>query len=352
VTAWTGSPLASWFAGFPAVERFRHRSLGRAAVVLPPRDRAWAAIVPDFDAALGLARLGVPFQRAADRRYDRTSALRTLPRALREGWTVFFPQVHQVLPRLARLMVAVRAVLLGPGREERSFVFAVEGQGREGMGLHHDGAVDAFWLQFEGRRTVTIGPPVAPRTPYELPGALAARGGRGWQTIDLTPGTLFHLPPRTPHRVVCHGRSLAVSMTWARPRTSAAAPRRPGRRHRDSPWRRAAALAAWDVAAGRVDAIPHPARDRLWVQVPVVAGPVDRRRGEFPLWTADGEVARLPAHLHAWASGLAAMPWLRRRAVPPAALDPLVGAGLLAPVDLPRVVRPERPRALDGWNFA
>jgi hypothetical protein len=341
-----GSPLASWFAGPGAVGRFRRRHLGRTPVVLPAHDRAWTAIAPDFDAALALARAGVPFQIAADRRYDRASAVRTLPRALREGSTIFFPQVHQVLPRLARLMVAVRAALLGPGREERSFLFAVEGRGREGMGLHHDGAVDAFWLQLEGRRTVTIGPPVAPRTPFELPGALAARGGRGWRTIDLPPGTLFHLPPRTPHRVVCHGRSLAVSLTWARPRIASRHRRRGGAR------RRAAALAAWDVVAGRVDAIPRPARDRLWVQVPVVAGPVDRRQGAFPLWTADGEAARLPASLRPWATALAAMPWLPRRAVPPAALDVLVGAGLLAPVDVPRMVRPARPRALDGWNFA
>jgi hypothetical protein len=46
------------------------------------------------------------------------------------------------------------------------------------------------------------------------------------------------------------------------------------------------------------------------------------------------------------------MPWLPRRNVPPAALDVLVGAGLLAPADVPRAVRPARPRALDGWNFA
>ena len=45
------------------------------------------------------------------------------------------------------------------------------------MGLHHDGPVDAFWLQLEGRRTVTLGAPVAPGTPQDLPAMV--RGPRG-----------------------------------------------------------------------------------------------------------------------------------------------------------------------------
>src|SRR4029434_1534887 len=36
----------------------------------------------------------------------------------------------------------------------------------------------------------------------------------GWRTLELSPGSLFHLPPWTPHDVVCHGRSLALSLTW------------------------------------------------------------------------------------------------------------------------------------------
>src|SRR5206468_429646 len=102
-------------------------------------------------------------------------------------------------PRLARLMVTIRVALIGPSREECSFLFAVEGRGREGIGLHHDGDVNAFWLQLEGRRTVTIGPPVRPRAPLDLPDSFAASGGAGWRTLDLPPGSLFHLPPRTPH---------------------------------------------------------------------------------------------------------------------------------------------------------
>jgi hypothetical protein len=192
-------------------------------------------------------------------------------------------------------------------------------------------------LQLEGRRTVTLGPRVSSRTPLDLPDPLPATARTGWRTIDLTPGTLFHMPPRTPHRVVCHGRSLAVSLTWtcARPRGSGFAAR-----------------TAWDVVEGSVDVIPRQARYRLWVQVPVIVGDVDRRRGTFPVSTADGDVVRLPASLHAWGMALEAMPWFHRGSVPVTAFEPLVRSGLLAPVDLPRMVRPKRPRALDGWRFA
>jgi len=362
-----GSPLATWFRAPRDVERFRRRTLGRVTRVLPPHDQAWRAIAPGFDATIRLARAGVPFQTAVDRRYDRTSDPRALPRALREGRTIFFPQVHQVLPRLARLMVALRVALLGGAREECSFLFAVEGQGREGMGLHHDGNVDAFWLQLEGRRTVTTGPPVPPRTPLDLP-ASRAFDSKAWRTIDLTPGTLFHLPPRTPHRVVCHGRSLAISMTWARPtrrggsaradaimrrvRSKPDASRGRARGRASNAAERVAALAAWDVVEGTADAIPRTARDRLWVQVPVIAGPIDRRRHEFALLTADGAAVRLPASTRRWASTLATMPSLRRHDAPAGALEPLLRSGILAPVDLPLVVRPQTPRALDGWRFA
>ncbi|PYN04267.1 MAG: hypothetical protein DME07_03950 [Candidatus Rokuibacteriota bacterium] len=338
-----GSPLASWFAGPAALARFRRRTLGRSPVVLSPRGSGWRAISPDWDAIFALARAGVPFQTAVERRYDRSGDPRILRRALREGRTVFFPQIHQVLPRLARLMVALRAALLGPAREESSFLFAVEGRGREGMGLHHDGDVDAFWLQLEGRRTVTIGPPVGPRTPLDLPDSFAASLGPRWRTFELPPGSFFHLPPRTPHRVVCHGRSLAISLTWARGRRPPRAVTSP---------RRARALAAWDVVGGRAIATPGVARDRLWVQVPVVAAPVDRRRREFTLRSADGPPVRLPAGLHRWAIRLTLMPCLRLADVPAAARDRLLLSGILAPVDLPVAVRPRRPRTLDGWRFA
>lgn len=301
--------------------------LGRRAAILPARDPAWRAIGPRFARAVALARGGVPFQIALERRYDRSGDPRRLARALARGATVYLPQAHQILPRVARLMVALREDLLGARAEETSFLFLVEGRGRAGMGLHHDGDVDAFWLQLEGRRTVTLGPPVAPRTPADLDPRRAR--GPGWRTLDLAPGTLLYLPPRTPHDVVCHGRSLALSLTWSR--------------------RRAGALrAAWDVASGRAE--PRPRRDRrwLWTQVPVTAGGLDRAGRRFRLRTPEG-AAWLPAHARPLAIRLADMPAVRRGARGAA---PLAALGVLAPEDLPLVLVPDAPRALDGWRFA
>src|SRR5262249_54743424 len=147
---------------------------------------------------LAMLATGIPFQIASDRRYDRSGDPRRLPRALREGATIFMPQIHEVLPRVARLMVALRVALFGPHREECSFLFMVEGRGRTGMGLHHDGDVDAVWLQLGGRRIVTLGPPVPARTPldiYKRPPV----GDPRWPMLNLTPGMLFYMPPRTPH---------------------------------------------------------------------------------------------------------------------------------------------------------
>jgi hypothetical protein len=110
---------------------------------------------------------------------------------------------------------------------------------------------------------------------------------------------------------------------------------------------------AWDVVSGRVDAIPPLSRDRLWTQLPAVAGPVDRARREFPLWTPDGAL-RLPAALRPLASRLAAMPSLHRPRTRAAAvrLTPLLDHGVLAPRDLPLRILPDDPAALDGWRFA
>src|SRR5918996_3278477 len=112
------SPLATWFAGPSALARFRARRLGRAPIVLRPRDRAWHAIAPDFATAVAMAEAGAPFQIAAERRYDRSGDPRRLRAAPAAGAPGFLPQVHHVLPRLARLMVALRVGLLGPLREE------------------------------------------------------------------------------------------------------------------------------------------------------------------------------------------------------------------------------------------
>ncbi len=242
------SPLATWLPDGAAVTRFRGR-LGGKPIALPPRDVEWRRLAPGWRGALALARAGVPFHLVSDRRYDRSANRRRLRPALDLGVTAYLPQAHEVLPRVARLMVAIRAGLLGPFREECSFLFIVKGRGREGMGLHHDGRVDAFWLQLDGRRTVTLGPPVRPGTAEDLPNALADRGGPGWRTIDLTPGTLFYLPPFTPHRVLCHGRSLALSLTWSAPS------RRTGVRARP---RRLARRLAGGLRPGHPDSLGEP----------------------------------------------------------------------------------------------
>ena len=322
------SPLASWFAGPAALARFRRHTLGRRTAVLRPRDRAWRTVAPAFADMVALAGSGVPFQIALERRYDRSGDHRRLPRALADGATVYLPQVHQILPRVARLMVALRADVLGARRDERSFLFLVQGRGRQGMGLHHDGEVDAFWLQLEGRRTVTLGPPVAPRTPLEL-GTPPSNGRAGWRTLHLRPGTLLHLPPRTPHDVVCHGRSLALSLTFSRATT----------RSRE-------ARLAWDVVSGRAAPPPRADRRRLWTQVPIALG--GRRRGAVRLDTPDG-AAWLPDVTRDIAGRLADMPAVASGARGTA---PLVALGVLAPMDLPLRIVPDEPRALDGWRFA
>src|SRR3989337_2245247 len=77
------TPLDTWFAGEAARRRFRRRWLGRAPVVLPPRDRAWRRIAPGFAACAAMAASGLPFQIVADRRYDRAGDRRRLPGAPR-----------------------------------------------------------------------------------------------------------------------------------------------------------------------------------------------------------------------------------------------------------------------------
>jgi hypothetical protein len=334
-------PLATWFAGPAALDRFRTQRLSRAPSVLAPRDEAWRTIVPDFATVIAMAEAGTPFQIAAERRYDRSGDRRRLEAALATGATIFLPQVHQVLPRLMRLIVALRTALLGPLREECSFLFAVEGRNRPGLGLHHDGPVDAFWLQLEGRRTVTLGPPVRPGTPADLDVG-RSRCGPGWRTLDLEPGTLFHLPPWTPHDVVCRARSLALSLTWRRART---------RSRRATATRRRAGLVTWDVVSGRVAALPPRSRSRLWTQIPAVPGPA--RGGTFDLVTPDGRLT-LPETARSVGQRLASMPSFpavaakRARAL----MELLTANGILAPHDLPLRIVPNDPRSLDGWRFA
>jgi mannose-6-phosphate isomerase-like protein (cupin superfamily) len=334
------SPLASWFPDEAAIRRLRGARLGRAPALHHARDATWRVIAPPFAECRAMAASGLPFQIAADRRYDRSGDPRALPGALARGKTVYLPQVHQVLPRLARLMVALRAAVFGPGRDECSFLFLVEGTGRPGMGLHHDGEVDAVWLQLEGRRTVTLGPPVAPGTPEDLDDGRAAGGRRaGWRTRDLEPGTLLYLPPRTPHAVVCRGRSLAVTLTWGRAlaRRPAAAARR--------------ALVRWDVVSGYAEPIPPAHRATLWTQVPVAVAPGGAAGGPRT-WIAAGAGPAVARPAARWARRLAEMPRLPRRFAVERGLGPLLEAGILGDRDLPRRIRPADPAALDGWRFA
>ena len=337
----SATPLATWFEDDAALQRFRRHVLGRRPAILPPRTRAWRSLAPAFGEALAMTRTGLPFQIAADRRYDRSGDPRRLARAVRAGATVFVPQIHQLLPRVMRLMVGLRVALFGPFREECSFLFLVDGRGRPGMGLHHDGDVDAIWVQLDGRRTVSVGPPVPRGTVADIR-AVPPLADPRWTTCQLEPGSLFSLPPRTPHDVVCHTRSLALSLTWARP----------GRRRRSARPGRLESLSRWDVVSGQVSAVPRRRPGRLWAQVPALAGPLDRDRRTFTLWTADGALP-LPASALPLARRLALMPVLQNHAAgPAAALRPLTHSGILAPHDLPLRILPDDPAALDGWRFA
>jgi hypothetical protein len=239
------------------------------------------------------------------------------------------------LPRVMRLIVALRAAFMGGGREECSFLFLVDGTGREGLGLHHDGDVHAFWLQIEGRRTVTLGPPVRRGTPQDLPDTWTPRAGL--TTRPLPPGSLLYLPPRTPHRVVCYERSLALSLTWSVRRRASSID----------------ALTAWDVTSGRVVGAPPVNRARLWTQVPAVAlrvGSASRARG-VTLALPDGHRARVPHMPRALLTGVAMMASFPRAAVGDA-LAPLLALGIVGSQDLPQAVMPDAPAALDGWRFA
>lgn len=326
-TAAVVSPLGSWFPDALTMIGARRR-LGRVPAVIPARDRAWRDLTPAFDDLVDLAKVGLPFQIAAERRYDRSGRLARLRPALRAGKTVFFPQIHQVLPRVMRLMVALRLAFLGPGREECSFLFLVDGAGREGLGLHHDGDVHAFWVQLAGRRTVTLGPPVTRGTPQELPDRRAHDAL--WETRALEPGSLLYLPPRTPHRVVCHERSLALSLTWSGARG------------------RAPSAPQWDVASGHVPCPPPSSRTLVWTQVPTrVAATRTRARLTLP----DGARVDAPPSLRRLAAALASMATFPREALGDA-LPTLEAHGVVGAQDLPLFVVPDRAAALDGWRFA
>jgi hypothetical protein len=339
------SPLATWLPDTRAVGAFRRR-VGTMPMVRAARDDAWHTIAPGFGRAAALVRDGVPFHVVADHDHDRAPDPATIDAALASGATVLFPGAHEVLPRVARLMVALRAEIFGPLREESSYLFLVDGKSREGMGLHHDGEVDNVWLQLEGERTVTYGPPVARDVPEEIDVARIRTTGRGWRTHALAPGSLFSMPARTPHHVVCHDRSLALTLTWRR-----AARRRAGADAIVD------ALTEWPVASGRAEPWP-PGRDsrrprdpiRLWTQVPAVPARLTRRDRGVTVITPLGRVV-LPPHGRAIAARLAAMPALEVDGKAPSWLATLLEAGILADEDLPQVIVPSHPARLDGWQF-
>jgi hypothetical protein len=106
--------------------------------------------------------------------------------------------------------------------------------------------------------------------------------------------------------------------------------------------------------SGRADGIPPARRDRLWVQVPIAAGPTDRARGELLLAVAGEEVLWLPAAARALAERLALMPSWRApsAARKDGALAVLLEHGIVAPRELPRWIVPADPAALDGWRFS
>jgi hypothetical protein len=231
-----------------------------------------------------------------------------------------------------RLMVALRVAFMGPGREETSFLFLVDGAGREGLGLHHDDEVRAFWVQLAGRRTVTLGPPVARGTPQEIADRDGDRGA--FTTRVLAPGSLLYLPPRTPHRVVCYERSVALSLTWS-------VARQPGRR--------VERLAAWDVVSGRVATVPASSRTRVWGQVPAIAAGLTATA--MTLVLPDGHRARIPRMTRAAAYHLALMASFPRTALR-RTLPALEARGIVGSQELPLIVVPDAPGALDGWRFA
>lgn len=380
------TPLATWFPDRPSLLGVARRR-PRVATVFPPLDRGFRALVPSFEEVLAMASSGLPVHVAANRKTDPRPTARRVRAAAASGDTIYLPQAHQVLPRVMRLIAAMRSGILGPFREARSFLFAVEGRGRIGMGLHHDGDVESFWIQIEGRRTVTVGPPAPPDLPEDADEAeMESRGGRSFRTFPLDPGSLLYLPPRALHRVVCFERSLAISLTFAPadrtealhalvdiappsgplehagaeskafPRGLAAAANelaQAARRADLASHVRAQGLVEWDVVPGTVTTMPRKSRKQLFTQVPAVAGPLDRRRGDFPMWIDGGEI-RLPGRCRRMAAGLEIMPTIDRPggAAGRDALGPLLDAGILAPEEIPLQIVPDDLDSLDGWDFA
>jgi hypothetical protein len=180
--------------------------------VFPALDQDWRHLIPGYAACVAFTQMGLPFHSVLEGSHDTEPDHERIPEDLKAGRSIVLLQPHELMPRLARLMVALRATFFGPFFKESSYLFMTEGLGRPGMALHHDGETHSFWLQLEGRRTVTLGPAAAEGS--EIEPESVDPNGPDWTTLELTPGSLFYMAPWTLHRVVCHERSLALSLTW------------------------------------------------------------------------------------------------------------------------------------------
>jgi len=101
-----------------------------------------------------------------------------------------------------------------------------------------------------------------------------------------------------------------------------------------------------------VERIPRASRELLWTQVPALAGPVDRARHRLPVSLPDGAVVWLPVEAAELARRLAFMPSLLPGDARAPGRASLIEHGVLALRDLPLVILPADPAALDGWRFA
>jgi hypothetical protein len=366
--------------------------------VYEPLDQAWQELLPGYESCVAFTRTGLPFHAVIEGSHDERPRPAQIPAALRAGKSIILLQPHEVMPRLMRLVVALRAAFFGAFFDESSYLFMTEGKGKPGMKPHHDGEAHSFWLQLAGKRTVTVGPQVPPGTRTE-PEALDLLGP-GWTTLELGPGSLFYLQPRVLHSVVCHERSLALSLTWELlpgdevlgAWLEKAAPTRP-ELFRELPAARAASdlgKAIEECLHGLTDALASlgPIGPQLYAEfltrwstvpgtplhsLPGASGPLPPARADPALlWAqrpalflagrqgrsrlvADQVSLSLRRRLDAGhAQELPFMPcWSARdwEEADPRLLRRLLSAGLLAGQDLPVLIQPEDIESLSGWQF-
>jgi hypothetical protein len=190
-------------------------------LVTPLAETAWRslAVTPaDID---GLLARGVPFHLAVNKVQDIRPALRTVPKRLAAGETLYLVNAHEYMPRLRRFVYQLGRASGFAGRPFRTFLFRVDAPGRLVLGMHDDGDTELAWLQFAGERFTTFGSRGATGPKRSL---RAANGNRaGWFEGGLAPGDLIYLPPYAPHNVHCRKPSIAVSVYWEPVNAAAAA---------------------------------------------------------------------------------------------------------------------------------